>query len=661
MQPEIPPDDEARAAAVRALGLLDQPADERFDRITRIARAAFDVPIAYVSLIDEGRQWILSCVGLEQGSSLDRGDSMCAHAVGAGRTLVTADARVDPRFADNPAVTGPPHAVFYAGHVLRDPLTRHVVGTLCLIDTTPRELDADDLARLDDLGGWVEAELARAHLAGMVERLEEERAHVARLSEERARLLASLVEGVVGMDADGRVVEVNPAVSELLGWGRGDLLGQRLHDLAHGSHADGTPHPWEECPVRQTLADGRPRQVAGDRFVRADGSMLPVDLLASPIVEDGRTVGAVVTLVDATPRLEAEQHRRAILSTVSHEMRTPLTSIKGSLSLLEAGVAGELPDRADELLHLASANTARLVRLVTDLVDVERWEHGHVCVVRAPHRLREVVDRAVASVRVLVDDAGLELRTEVGDHEVLVDADRIEQVLVNLLGNAVKFSDAGGTITVAASAGSAGVQVDVTDQGVGIPPERLASVFARFEQVDAAGARERLGSGLGLAIARGIVEAHGGRIWVDSRLGEGTRFHLTLPGTDDLDVPAAVVTADGARPLRLVEAVPLPVGDGPAVVLELDDARRSLLDEVLRADGARVVATHRIDDLATLASGVEARALVVSGEDGARVESALAALGERALGCVLLHGAPGQDEAALLALGERIAVRLEGR
>jgi PAS domain S-box-containing protein len=334
-------DDEwARAEAVRALALLDTPPDERFDRITRTSRVAFGVPISYVSLLDEGRQWLLSCAGLPPGLSFDRADTVCSYVIAAGETLVVPDARVDPRLADNPAVTGPPHVVFYAGHPLRDPLTRHLVGTLCLMDVVPRDLDVAGRARLDDLAGWVEAELARTHLARMVERADLERARVERLSAERARLLDTLVEGVVAVDADGRVTSVNAAVEQLLGHPAGALLGARLHDVAHGSRTDGTVHPWSECVVRATLDDGRSRRAAGEVFLRADGRPVAMDAVVAPIVEHDEVVGAVLTLLDATERMEAERHRREVLSTVSHEMRTPLTSIRGAWSCCAPGRSG---------------------------------------------------------------------------------------------------------------------------------------------------------------------------------------------------------------------------------------------------------------------------------------------------------------------------------
>jgi hypothetical protein len=336
------------------------------------------------------------------------------------------------------------------------------------------------------------------------------------------------------------------------------------------------------------------------------------------------------------------------------------------MELLRAGAVGDLPDQAGRLLGIGLTSTDRLIRLVGDLVDVERWDQGAGGLVRAPQSLRTVVGTAVDGVGVLADRAGIRIDVDLPDVDVLVDADRVVQVLVNLLGNAVKFSDPGGRVEVHASQVGSLVQVDVTDRGRGIPTDKLASVFGRFEQVDPSATAERLGSGLGLGIARAIVEAHCGRVWVDSREGEGSSFHFTLPDVGELAGDAVLATADGVTvgalhaTLRAVVGVVGTghAGKGTVVVLDGgDDARADLLEEVLRSHGLRVVGVRTVDGLLELAGHETVAAVVVSAD--ADLDPVLDALGPARPRAVLVHG-PAADDPDLRALVEGSVGRLVG-
>ena len=235
-------------------------------------------------------------------------------------------------------------------------------------------------------------------------------------------------------------------------------------------------------------------------------------------------------------RRESEQVKDEFISVVGHELRTPLTSIRGSLGLLEGGLFGELPKEAQSMLELAVTNTDRLVRLINDVLDIERMDAGRMELELAPVRASELVANAIQVVQMNATQAGLTLAADMDDDEkptVAVDADRIIQVLVNLLGNAIKFSPSGSTVTVTVAAGADPEQgrarFAVKDTGRGIPADRLESIFERFRQIDSSDAREKGGSGLGLAIARDIVSHHGGQMSVESELGVGSTFYFTLP------------------------------------------------------------------------------------------------------------------------------------
>ena len=251
-------------------------------------------------------------------------------------------------------------------------------------------------------------------------------------------------------------------------------------------------------------------------------------------------------------RLLTAEHERLdgmkqeFIATVSHELCTPLTAIRGSLELLADGDAGELPEPARPVVAMATRGSQRLSRLVDDIIDLERLENGTFGLSAEPHELQPLVRDAVDSLSSLAREAQVGVRVLPTTAWVHCDADRVTQALVNLVGNALKFTPPDGLVTVGTAVQDGRLLVSVADTGRGIPGGELVAVFDRFHQVDAGDARQHAGTGLGLAITRRIVEAHGGRIWVESEPGAGSTFYFTLP----LAVPtvAAGTTAED-RPL----------------------------------------------------------------------------------------------------------------
>ena len=240
---------------------------------------------------------------------------------------------------------------------------------------------------------------------------------------------------------------------------------------------------------------------------------------------------------------EVERMKTEFVSTVSHELRTPLTALRGSLGLVLAGTTGPVASKTRDLLQIALQNTERLIRLINDILDVERIEAGHLVVRREPVELTTLLRTTVESLRTVAMEAGVAIRVE-GETSAIVtaDPDRLVQVFTNLISNAVRFSPRGETVTVSAKTTPTSVVVFVTDRGPGIPLEFRRRIFGKFQQADPAGSAG--GAGLGLAIVRAIVERHGGSIRFDSAPGHGTTFIMELPYTPPMAPVASVSVSD---------------------------------------------------------------------------------------------------------------------
>ncbi|NJN86194.1 MAG: GAF domain-containing protein [Leptolyngbyaceae cyanobacterium SL_7_1] len=370
-------------------------------------------------------------------------------------------------------------------------------------------------------------------------------ASLARLSHQNELILNSAAEGIYGLNSQGQITFANPAAARMLGYEVEELIQQQMHSLLHHAHADGTPYLPEESPIYTTLRDGKVQHRTGDTFCQKDGTHFPVEYVSSPIRECDRIVGAVVLFKDITDRQLVEQMKDEFVSIVSHELRTPLTSIRSTLGLLASGWLNNHPERSQRMLEIASSNTNRLVRLINDILDIERIKFGKVTMEKNLCNAAELMTQSVDVMRAMADKAGIFLAVTTVSVNLWADCDRIIQTLTNLLSNAIKFSPAGSTVWLTAEVLQApGVPSDpsseavpdssdyilfcVRDQGIGIPGDKLETIFDRFQQVDASTSRSQGGTGLGLTICRGIVQQHGGQIWVESVVGEGSTFCFTL-------------------------------------------------------------------------------------------------------------------------------------
>lgn len=357
------------------------------------------------------------------------------------------------------------------------------------------------------------------------------------LTRQSDSILESVGDGIFAIDLDGNVTVANAAAAQMLGYKKDELLGRNLHELIHHTRADGTYFGYNDSPIRKSLLNLDTIRVSDEVFWRKDGTNFPVEYVARPQIDSASSdagsaiaVGVVVAFTDTTERSALDRMKDEFISTVSHELRTPLTSIRGSLGLLAGGALSTRPDKSQQMLEIAINNTDRLVRLVNDILDLERISSGkselHTTMCSAEDLLR----RAAGLQQGRTPKPNTRIFFAANGVTVWADPDRILQTLDNLISNAIKFSAPGGEIHLTArNLDDHEAIIEVRDQGRGIPEDKLEHIFDRFRQGDASDSRSLGGTGLGLAICRSIITHHGGRIWATSTPGQGTTFHFTLP------------------------------------------------------------------------------------------------------------------------------------
>ena len=342
-------------------------------------------------------------------------------------------------------------------------------------------------------------------------------------------ILETAQDAFIGMDLQGRVTDWNGQAESRLGWRRDEVLGKPLVGLLVPPRFRGS---YVHAMARYATSGNADflKQRAERIVQRRDGKEIPVEMTIGLIkVHNAEFFGAF--LHDISRRQEVQRLKNEFVSTVSHELRTPLTAIRGAVDLLDGGIAGDMPPEAKELLGIASKNCTRLVRLINDILDVEKIESGQMQYWFEPQTLLPLVQGAIDCTQTYAAQFNATLALAAGaiDAPVNEDGDRIVQVVVNLLSNAAKFSPAGGQVLVNVQRHADRVRVSVKDQDAGIADEFRERIFEKFGTVDASDTRKKGGTGLGLNICRRMVQAHGGTIDFFSVAGEGAEFYFDLP------------------------------------------------------------------------------------------------------------------------------------
>ncbi|MSN26812.1 MAG: PAS domain S-box protein [Geobacter sp.] len=708
LEPAIPINEAARLHALRSLNILDTPAEERFDRYTRLAQQILQTPIVLISLIDDKRQWFKSRQGLD-ATETPRDISFCGHAILGEELFCVPDAAADPRFADNPLVTGAPDIRFYAGAPLAlDGGER--IGTLCAIDRVPRELSAGQRTALIDLARCIVDELqvqtTRAQLADREQQLQK--------SAETVRsIIDTVVDGIITIDAQGVMQTVNPAAERLFGYTAAEMTGKNVNLLMpepyHSAHdgflrnylktgrkkvigigrevtglrKDGSTFPMElavgemavngrqmftgivrditerklaeidmarfsaivnssdDAIISKTLTGmvtswngaaerlfgyseqemlGSPmtRIIPQDRLdeeteilarigngeriehletvrIKKDGGIVPVLVTVSPIKDAaGTIIGASkivhdisdlklaqVELIKAKEAAEAATLAKSdFLANMSHEIRTPMNAILGMLYL---AMKTEMSPVLYNYLSKAKGAADSLLGIINDILDFSKIEAGKLEIESIEFGLDFVLEQLTDAIGLQAEKKGLEFLirydTEI-PQRLIGDPLRLGQVLLNLCGNAVKFTEAG-EVELSFSGrnlSEAGLtlEVCVRDTGIGMTPEVQNSIFRKFTQADQTTTRRFGGTGLGLAISKLLVEMMGGNIWVEaSEPGRGSRICCSLP------LKISRQALEHRR--ELVERAGPMLKDIRVLVVDDNEVSREILSEILRS------------------------------------------------------------------------------
>ena len=343
--------------------------------------------------------------------------------------------------------------------------------------------------------------------------------------------LAAIVEysedAIFSITRGGEIISWNKGAQKLFGYQVNDIVGQSVEMLL----LEEERHIFFEAVGK--VFDDKPLEPYETIQVRQDGSLLDIALSVSPVKTEADEVMAVSLIArDITHRKAVDKRMREFYSIVSHELRTPLTSIRGALGLLAGGVVEAGSEDGAQLIETAKFSSERLGRLIDDILDLRKIESGNLELNIENVDSTELATEAVESMRAMAQDRSVKLCADFSHRFILLaDKDRSTQVLVNLISNAIKYSEAGQTVRVSTSASEklGLMRFSIVDRGQGIPEEARHKLFQNFQQVDSSDTRAKEGSGLGLAISKAIVEQHGGTIDFDSVVGAGSTFWFELP------------------------------------------------------------------------------------------------------------------------------------
>jgi PAS domain S-box-containing protein len=618
-----PPDEQARLAALKELELVDLQEKERFERITRLATRLLDAPIACVSLIGADKEWFISCQGIEMKGGA-REHSFCAHTILSDETMVVRNALEDERFAENPQVTGSLALRFYAGHPICAPDGSRI-GAISIRDYKPREFTEEENALIEDLAHMVEDEMRISSVARLESEILERRADLKRAEKEHRKFFDLSIDLLAIADFDGYYKALSPSWEWVTGYTLEELKKVPFVEFVHPGDRESTNKE------AGRLADGAQTLDFENRYICKDGSIRWLYWMATPDLEEG-LIYAVArdmtqrkeweeALSNAKEEAELANHAKSdFLAAMSHELRTPLNSVIGFAKVLLADTNADFSERQVSYLERIGANGEHLLELINEVLDLAKIEAGRAVVNYESADVGGLVKEVMAQFDPQIAGSSMTLAVEIpeGTETIVIDVRLLRQILFNLIGNAVKFTARGSvTVRVVSDRANRPRAIEVIDTGVGIPPDKLETIFESFEQLDSSTSRSFQGTGLGLSICRSLCSLLDYRLTVESEVGEGSTFRveLTEPKLDgDIDSDDGDSQAIPMEMVRKLEAAErrgvifhhklvLVIDDDPDSRLILSQCLHELGCQVLTATSASQglrLARERSPDLITL-------------------------------------------------------------
>jgi signal transduction histidine kinase/GAF domain-containing protein len=553
-----------RAAQLEAIAELGRhitsilDLDELLSQVVELIQHILSYYHVHIFLVDEvSKEAVFRAGSGEAGRLIEERGGVCLEVgqqgiigwvAGTGLPLLVNDVSQEPRYVPNDALPA-------TKSELAVPLKigQRVIGVLDVQSDELHALDLDDVAVLQALGDQVAIAIENARL---FEELEEHKATLEERVRERTEELAAalrhqeieadktraivegIADGVMVFDAHHKVVMVNPTAERMLNLPVPIVLSRDMRDLIQeADEAFDREAALTVLTVLSALVSSRERLEAGEPLTQTQFQIGDRTITASftPVaLTDEGPFNVVAVFRDITKEAEIDRMKSEFLTMAAHELRAPMTSIKGYSDMLLLGLAGQYEERQKQFLNTIKANVDRVLEMVSEFSDISRIETGALKLDIKPFRIDDLISEVVVSLRPEIEAKEVNLTVEVPPDlpEVWGDRARIIQVLTNLVTNAYKYTPEGGQVAITAQQVDDSVQVDVTDTGIGIAPQDQEKLFTRFFRADHPGVRRVAGTGLGLSIAKSIVDMHGGRIWVKSQLGEGSTFSFTLSLAD---------------------------------------------------------------------------------------------------------------------------------
>jgi PAS domain S-box-containing protein len=481
------------------------------DTITDTLRHALGCRGCCIFLLDESGQnlEIKAASGLKpqwrKMAKLRMGEGVAGRAAAEARTIYLPDTTQEPGF------------IFFDEEVrslLVAPLLAHggVIGAINVDDSQPNAFGPAQERLLTIIAAQAGIAVENARLF----------ANVSKQQQQTQAIIQYMADGLLLIDGQGYIVSCNPALAMMLSMHPGQIVGQRVH-------APNLPPRLAEITATTTHR-ARTGVLSKEVTIETPRPRTLQIFSTTMVDDDGTPVGEVRVVHDITRERELEQLKDDFMSTVSHELRTPLFSIQGFVQLMLEDQSLDSATRS-EFLTIIQSQAVQLGDMVNNLLDLSKFDEGKLELEREPVAILDLINQTILKLQGFAHQRKVKLTSRLPMYlpTIMGDAIRLEQVLTNLIGNAIKFSSVEGQVAITASTIGSEVQVEVKDNGIGIPEEALDQIFSRYYQVEDKSERSARGSGLGLHIAQRIVKGHGGRIWAESEAGQGSTFCFTLP------------------------------------------------------------------------------------------------------------------------------------